>query len=288
MLAMVLALVARLLAALPERCVSLLGTTLSHVGDRVLPRESMQVRRNIEKIYLLPTHSGFARMFARQVFSSQIVCAVESLREVFRPGSLVLEGESELATFIARAEAQGRGHMLVTGHLGAWELCALVGRRVATKPLHVLAKPARRRAITLFLDRFRSRMKAKVLWTDRKTILREMLGVLKAGGGLGFVMDQKPEGRVGPEVDFMGLSTPFVSGPATLAVRTNCAVISIFCVRTGPRRYRVVTRELLASGHGETDQKKVTQLCAREIERVVRLYPEQWAWTYRRWKFAEL
>ena len=72
---------------------------------------------------------------------------------------------------------------------------------------------------------------------------------------------------------------------ATLARRHDCAVISILGAREGPFHYRLVSRELVPTGHGEKDEHALTQLMASEIERVIRLYPEQWSWNYRRWSF---
>ena len=112
-----------------------------------------------------------------------------------------------------------------------------------------------------------------------------MLGDACGSGAVGFVMDQKPEGRKGPVVSFFGVPTAFVSGPATMAARLGCGVVSIFCLREGPFRYRLVSRLLLGHAHGETDEQRLTERFAAEIESVVRAYPEQWTWNYKRWRF---
>ena len=127
-------------------------------------------------------------------------------------------------------------------------------------------------------------MGVNVLWTDRKTLLREMLAALKRQESLGFVMDQKPEGRQGPSVDFLGINTEFVSGPATMAVRANCPIIAIFCLRVGRGRYRILSRTILGPNHQQQDEKLVTEMLAAAISDAIRLYPEQWTWTYKRWR----
>ena len=50
-------------------------------------------------------------------------------------------------------------------------------------------------------------------------------------------------------------------------------------------RYRVVSNVLLNKGHG-IEGEQVTQIMASEIERVIKLYPEQWVWNYKRWKIS--
>ena len=77
-----------------------------------------------------------------------------------------------------------------------------------------------------------------------------MLRNIKDGGSIGFVMDQKPEGRKGPKVEFFGHPTEFVGGPASIAGKTGCAIISVFCLRVAPYSYQLISRELLpASGN---------------------------------------
>ena len=111
-----------------------------------------------------------------------------------------------------------------------------------------------------------------------------MLKLLKAGECLGFVMDQKPEGRIGPSVNFLGQMTEFVSGPAKLAMRQSSPVLAVFCVRTGPHQYRLLQKVVAPADHGIDDETILTQKMADAIEEAIRLYPEQWIWNYKRWR----
>jgi KDO2-lipid IV(A) lauroyltransferase len=127
-------------------------------------------------------------------------------------------------------------------------------------------------------------MGTHVLWTDKKSLLRDMLKALKNGESVGFVMDQKPEGRQGPLVTFLGVPTEFVSGPGQMTAKTGCGVVSIFCLREGPFKYRILSEMLAAPGVAMADEAVLTQRMADAITRVVRLYPEQWTWNYKRWR----
>jgi KDO2-lipid IV(A) lauroyltransferase len=247
-------------------------------------RELRYLGGNVARVYGLPADSAFGALFKRQNIAHQIVCALETLRAIQGPAAVSVRGFDALKVPVTAAERAGKGHVMITAHLGSWELCAHYGQLAATKPFHVLAKPSKSAAVTAVLDRLRRRMGTPVLWTDRKTLLRDMLGALRRGESVGFVMDQKPEGRQGPVVDFFGIPTEFVSGPAAMAARFDCAVIAIFCLREGPFRYRLLTQELVPTGHGQKDEAALTGMMAQAIERVIRLYPEQWAWNYKRWR----
>jgi KDO2-lipid IV(A) lauroyltransferase len=249
-------------------------------------RELRYLAGNVQRVYGLPPGTVFADMFEAQNLRHQVICALETLRAVQDPAAIRVSGLTELRALVAAAEAQNRGHLLVTAHLGSWELCAHYGHEAGTRPFHVLAKPSKFPAATAVLDGLRRGMGTPVLWTDRKTLLRDMLAAMRRAEALGFVMDQKPEGRQGPVVPVLGVPTEFVSGPAAMAARFDCAVIGIFCLRVGPFAYRLVSESILAAGHGIKDELDLTRRMAASIERVIRLYPEQWTWNYKRWKTA--
>jgi KDO2-lipid IV(A) lauroyltransferase len=279
-----LALVAGLIRALPLAWFDRSASLILAVAWPFLGKERRRAQENVHRVFGLPPGTHFARLFERQVFHHQIVGTLETLRMVQQDGVAEVEGVEELRAVVARAESGGKGVIVITGHLGSWELCAGEIARVTPRTFHVLAKPSRYRAATAFLDRMRRRMHVDVFWTDKKTLLRDMLGALRSGDLVGFVMDQKPEGRKGPVVPFCGLPTEFVSGPATVSIKTGAPIVSIFCMREGAFRYRVLARELFPAAHGLKDELELTRAMAAEIERVIRLYPEQWTWNYKRWR----
>lgn len=254
-----------------------------------LGKERRRLRENVQRIYGLTSGSHFSRMFERQCLRHQLRCGVETLQAMQNPKLIQVEGQSALKALIEAAEARNKPHILVTAHLGAWELAAYYAGHAGQKPLSVLAKPSRYRAVTQSLDRLRrTKLGTPVLWTGTKTLLRDMINVLKRGEAIGFVMDQKPEGRQGPIVPFMGIPTAFVAGPATMALRFDAAVIGIFVVREGAYRYRILS-ELIWGGkeNSSPDEQCLTTAMAQSIERVIRMYPEQWTWNYKRWRWAD-
>lgn len=249
-------------------------------------KEKRWLQANLREIFGLAPSSGFARTFERQVYRHQALAALETLLEVWRPASLHWEGLAELETAVREAEAAGLGQLVITAHLGSWELVGMLAARCAQKPFYALAKPANFSWLTRFLDALRQRMQMQVLWTGHKGLVRQMLSVLAEGSWLGFVMDQKPLGRSGPQVTFFQRPTAFVSGPAQMAIRGQRPVLAVFCLRLGPLRYRVWVETLFTAGHGCSDEVAVTQKMAEVVERVIRLYPEQWCWNYKRWRFS--
>ena len=265
----------------------------------VLPgRELSWMHDNLKQIYGLPSHSFFAKKFRHQVFYHQVISVLETIRCIHRPHLARWEGLTEFQKNVQRYEAAGavgdgeiparRGQVLITGHVGCWELVGWWAAQFSQQSFYALAKPARSKVLTEGLEALRKKMGIHVLWTGQKTIQRQMLKALAKGGWLGFVMDQKPAGRIGPRVRFMGHPTEFVAGPAKMATRSGLPVLGVFCLRLAPMRYRLVCHEVAPGGHEITDSDEMTQMMADELSRVIRAYPEQWCWNYKRWIFNKV
>lgn len=273
----------------PKRLTPFLAAVIVLLVRPFVGKDVRRFRDNVHRIYGLPPGSHFSRMFERQCMRHQVQCALETLQAMQDPGRLQVTGFDELTTLVRAAEARGKAHVLITAHLGAWELAAFYGGKAGSKTLSVLAKPSRYEAVTRALDELRkTKLGTPVLWTGSKTLLREMLSVLKRTEPIGFVMDQKPDGRQGPVVSFFGIPTPFVSGPAAMALRADAAVLALFVVREGAYRYRIVSETIWGGSEtGALDETALTSRMASAIERAIRAYPEQWTWNYKRWRWDD-
>ncbi len=275
-----------LLRLLPAAAFGPLAGLLAHCRW-VTPRDVRLMRRNLAVVLGLPPGSPEARDLELRCVRHQIVAALETVRLSFDQKRLdvaAMEGFDDLRRLMAEAEGCGRGQVLVTAHLGAWELLAQSTVRAAAFPVCAVAKPARSAATSLFVERMRKRSGARVIWSGRKSLLRDMLSCLKRRETLIMVVDQRPDQRRGPEVSFLGRRTEFVGGPAALAAKRDCPLVAAFCVREGPFSYRLES-EIVRSPGGTRDAVELSQRIAGAIERRVRAQPEQWMWNYRRWDY---
>lgn len=245
-------------------------------------KERTRIAKNIHRVYNLPPHSVFAKMFCRQVLRHQIRSSFETFKELQCPGSIRVVGLERYREHMGTALAAGKGVIIITGHLGSWELVARYGAAAAGMTFTALAKPSKNQAVTAVLDGLRGHGNTRVIWTGSKNILREMLATLRGNKPLGFVMDQKPDQRRGPMVEFLGQESLFVAGPAKLALKTGAAVLEVFCLRKGPWQFEIQT-QLHPAVSPDSDEVAVTQMFAQRIEAAVRAYPEQWLWNYKRW-----
>ncbi len=275
-----------LIAALPNSAFTPLARCLTALVMVLKRKEVDRLGKNVELVYKLPAGTHFAKMFAKQVFFHQIVSNLESIKIIQKPHTAEFTGEPEFKAEVAKAEALGLGSIIISGHVGTWELLGILVSRQARAPMTVLAKRSKVAGVTEALTWLRDLMPVTILWNDRKDLLSEMMAVLKRGNSLGFVMDQKPLGRGGRHiVPFLGQDTEFVAGPAAMVHRSGCAAISTYCVREAPFQYRLISKTVVASGDGRgADQTEITSLLAADIGAMILRYPEQWCWNYKRWR----
>jgi KDO2-lipid IV(A) lauroyltransferase len=183
------------------------------------------------------------------------------------------------------ARQRGQGVILLTAHLGGWEVGSFV-HSLNGHPLHVVVRALDNPHLNALVDRYRC-LHGNTTF-EKQDFARGLLGALKAGETVGILMDQNMTPPQGVFVDFFGKPACTASGVARVALRTGAAVVPAFTLwDPGLRKYRVrfdPALELVRTGDEEADALANTALFTRVIEDYARQYPEQWLWVHRRWK----
>lgn len=190
------------------------------------------------------------------------------------------DGFRELRT----AVEEGRGAIVVSGHLGNWELggAALSVRGI---PMDVLA---RRQSNPLFDRAIREiREGVGMRLIEPSEGPRPILRALRDGRAVAFVGDQDARDR-GVFVDFFGIPASTPRGPALFSLRTGAPLfIGLMLREPGPRaRYRGVIERVDAdlTGDAEEDVRRLTRAHTGILQGYIEAYPEQYLWLHRRWK----
>ncbi len=182
---------------------------------------------------------------------------------------------------VEAAQTAGRGVIFVSPHIGCWEL---VGTWLARRtPLTALYRPPRLRALEPIMIAGRERTGARLVPTDARGV-RTLARALKAGEAIGILPDQAPPpGR--------GVIAPFFGEPArTMMLLSRLArqreVSVIFCVMERLPRGAGFRLHLLPAIEevGAADDIAAATAVNREVERCIALRPEQYMWSYRRFR----
>ncbi len=183
------------------------------------------------------------------------------------------------------AQRSGRGVILFTGHVGAWELTSFA-LSLFDHPLSFLVRPIDNPKIETLIDRARTRLGNRTI--DKTSAAREMLQIMQTGGTLGILVDLNTLDREGIFVDFFGIPASTTFMLAKLALRTGADVLPVFAP-WDKERERFLLRigaplTVDHTGNEEEDVRRLTQSFTSVVEDYVRLYPDQWLWIHRRWK----
>lgn len=182
------------------------------------------------------------------------------------------------------ARERGRGVILFTGHLGAWELSSFALSAFGY-PLSFLVRRIDNPRVEQIIEKTRTRFGNRSI--DKRAAMRPMLRTLRAGGTLGTLVDLNTQPHEGIFVDFFGIPASTTSGLAALALHTGAAVLPVF-VPWDEKQQRFTLRidpplSITPTGNQTEDIRQLTSLFTSVVESYVRRYPEQWLWIHKRW-----
>jgi KDO2-lipid IV(A) lauroyltransferase len=187
------------------------------------------------------------------------------------------EGRADLM----RAYQEGRGVVLVGGHLGNWELGA-ASLAAQGLPVDAIYQPQRNPLFNASVVAARQRLGLNLI--PRHTASRVAVERLREGRIVCFVSDQNA-GRTGVFVPFFGRLASTHRGAALLAVRTGAPLFLGAALRDG-QHYLGVSERVTVPHQGELDEvvQRLTAGFTAVLEKLVRRWPEQYFWHHRRWK----
>lgn len=178
-----------------------------------------------------------------------------------------------------RALDGGGGVLFYTAHLGNWELSAFA-HALLSAPMHVVVRPLDNHRIDALVARYRALSGNRVI--ERKDFARGILKALAANEAVGILADQNAGLAEGVFVEFFGKPACAHPGFARIAAHAHSTVIPGYALWSEEEQ-RYILR-FYAPVEMSGDAVEDTQRLHRQLESVIREYPEQWLWIHRRWK----
>jgi KDO2-lipid IV(A) lauroyltransferase len=183
------------------------------------------------------------------------------------------------------AQGRGKGVLVLTGHLGGWELSSFY-HSLMGHPMGMVIRRLDNRLLDEYVNNIRCLHGNRVLHKD--DFARGLLTAMRAGETVGILMDTNMTPPQGVFVKFFGVTACTASGLARVALKTGAAVVPGFLVwEAGERQYVLhfgAELRFARSGDSEADILAATQQCNDVLESWIRRYPDQWLWIHRRWK----
>ena len=263
---------AMLAGALPRSARLALARGLAGRAAGWFPAERARVLANIA--HVRPHASPAEReALVADVFRHFAICFADLIstnRSEAQPDRLVtrIEGDEHLVAAIA----EGRGLVLVTAHLGNWELG---GRLLATRlrrPTHVIVAAE----VDPRVERFLRGGPSPVRFVRRgdPTAMVPLVAALRRGEIVALQGDRALGTRGDALVDFFGDPAPFPLGPFVLGRAAGVPVVPAFCLLEPDLRYTVVMAPAI---HVDADgEAKALAEWVAVLEAMIRRAPEQW------------
>ena len=270
-----------LLGRLPLRVHRWIAIALTPLLAVLARRKQVMARANIAKAFpdLDPAACRhLARANLRELVQTALECGPLWHREPawIESRIVAVEGESH----IEAALADGRGVLLLGGHLGNWELAILSGS--LRMPLDFLYKPPGSERLDEMLSVRRSRFGARMVPTGGAA-MRRILRTLRGGGAAGLLFDQLPKGGDFVRAPFFGHPVATMTLPHRLIQATGCAVVMGHCIRSEQGTGWTV-RFAPVPGAEDPDPQLAAAAMNRALEAEIRRAPAQYLWHYRRFQ----
>jgi len=265
----------RLVARLPLPLLHFIGAGLGWVVYLLSPRYRRMIGRNLQIAGLGSAHLRAA--VVRETGKGALEIPAIWLRPLECVAELVIttHGWEEME----KATKGGRGVIVMTPHIGCWEI---VGQYVASRmPITVMYSPPNIKALEPVMQAGRNRgMAMRSVPADFGGV-RAMLKALKRGEAIGILPDQVPGDGEGEWVEFFGRPAYTMTLVGRLSEQTGAPVLLCHAERL-PRGqgYRITAEPPLAPRPRESPARALN----RSLEQLIRRYPEQYLWSYNRYK----
>lgn len=179
---------------------------------------------------------------------------------------------------LVAARERGKGVVLITAHLGNWELGGLL-LALEGLPMTVVTLEEPSTELSRWRDNYRRRLGIKTITVGSdKFAFVEMMNTLRRNEILAMLID-RPYENSGTPVEFFGRQTLFSTAPALLCQHTDAAVLPAFVLQNKSGRYLSFADPsipLEKSENPRDDLANNTQRIAEVFEGIIRQHPEQW------------
>ena len=243
-----------------------------------------RARRNLLLVYPQATKSERTAI-VREMWDNlgRTAAEVPHLRRMSQPDGPHVEFVG--AAPILALAAKGEPVIMVGAHLANWELLSVFLSR-AGFDLTSIARQMKNKRSQAVIESYRNQCGGVRIGKGRRAA-QEAIGVLRRGGTLGILFDQKF--NQGIPVPFLGHDAMTADAPAHLSLRFGCPIVPVRIERIRGAKFRITCLppiELRNTGDRRADTNAITAHLNELLGGWIRDRPSQWFWVHKRWPDA--
>jgi predicted LPLAT superfamily acyltransferase len=192
--------------------------------------------------------------------------------------------------YLDELAAIGKGGILISAHIGNWEVAAQKLNRL-NAPFNILMYENERANLKQYMDGVSTKRKVNVIAIDEdsKSHIIELHRAFTNNELVVMHGDRFREGAKTITADFFGRPARFPAGPFILAAKFGVPLCIVFAVKSGKHTYHFTTTKPIqvarARAEAQVEQacKDLLAVYIGEVEKKVRAYPHQWFNYYDFW-----
>lgn len=268
------------------------GRLLARLAWRLRPRERRRAESNLRRAFpegdstwLRSTLKLSAQRLGENFHDTMAIPRLLS-RPRFIRGEPIQDRPS-LTDELCTLAAAGRGVLILTGHMGCWELTgAEVARQIRKAglgELGVVTGTIHNPAVNHLVQERRRKIGLKVL--PRESGAGPLLRHLRNGGIAAVLLDQNTRSD-NLMVPFFGHEAPTPAGFARIALRYGIPILPVAMAREG-EGHLIIRGEIWTPAEGKNDDDdsvhKLLTWCNLQLENIIRRNPAEWVWFHQRW-----
>lgn len=270
----------------PPSFAGVIGRGLGLLAYYLLPERRTAALKNIEECPVLPVNTN-PRSLARASFINLGLMGAEFIRFYSMSKKEVLSRvEIVGAEYLDNALRKGKGVILISAHLGNWELLGMA-LSLAGYPLSPLVRTQNNRLFDQYINEKRCSIGMEPVTTGFS--LRQVLKALTRNRMVNLMMDRNA-GKFGVNNLFLGRPASTPRGAAVIALKAGAPVIPAYILRRSPWRHRITILppvEVISGKQGKCFLDKCivenTNRFSRIVEEMILTAPDQWLWMHHRW-----
>jgi Kdo2-lipid IVA lauroyltransferase/acyltransferase len=259
------------------------GAQLGALAGLLLPGKKRLARENMQLAFPGLSEAELDRQLA-ELFRHLGISSMEMLR-LDRMTDTDLDRLFHVRGLenLRQAYAMERGVLLLSGHIGFWEVGSFFFPRLGF-PAKYVAKRMKNPYVDAYFTRMRETCGAARI--DKKNGARKILRALLDKEAVAVLIDQHASPADAVILDFLGrpaYTTPIIT---RLAMKQQVPIVPIFVFRRPDNTYDVCIEPVLMLDAGG-DVTENTRLLTAPIEAAIHREPSQWMWLHRRWRVPQ-
>lgn len=215
---------------------------------------------------------------ALRMYAQFAHCMTETM-ECYGPRPHAIQFDMPARDLIADALREGHGAVLVTGHIGNWDIAAKRLREYE-QPINLVMAREANSTTQDYVREMREHAGVQVIYSDTSVFSAlNMIRALRQNEIVAIQLDRMLSLGGARAVPFFGVPTPFPSGPFVLARLAGAPLIPVFIPRVGTRHYAIRLGSRLVLSRDARDAhslERAMRAVIGEFEAIIREFPSQW------------